>query len=107
AIAPAAKRIGGLINPANLSIGLALKHVEDAAAALGFEYRRFDVKEAAQIEPAFLAIARASMQMLHVAFDPMLGEHYRLIAQLAIDNRLPTVSVAPYWADRGGLLNYG
>jgi len=107
AIAPSAKRIGGLVNPVNLSIGLALKHVEDAAAALGFEYRRFEVREAAEIEPAFRAIARSRIQVLHVAFDPKLGDHYKLIAQLAINNGLPSVSLAPNWAEQGGLLNYG
>jgi putative ABC transport system substrate-binding protein len=107
ALAPGAKRIGGLINPANQSIGLALKDVEEAATAMGFEYRRFDIQEAAQIEPAFRAIVRANTQVLHVAFDPMLGEHYAEIAQLAIGNRLPSVSLAPNWAELGGLLNYG
>ena len=107
AVAPHARRIGGFINPANPSIPIGLPKVKDAAAAQGLEYVTFPVKSPADIEPVFRDLAKANVDIVHVATDPMLFQHYDRIAQLAIAARLPTVCLNASWAKRGGLLKYG
>ena len=85
-----------------------LKEAEDAGRILGVRIQPLVVDKLQDIEQAFLAMARAQAGALIVqpVFVSSLRQGQR-IAQLATQNRLPTISNGYEFADVGGLIYYG
>jgi putative ABC transport system substrate-binding protein len=65
------------------------------------------VRSAADIEQAFVTIARANVEALVVLSSPLFGTRPNLLADLALHHRLPTVTLFPDFARAGGLMAYG
>ena len=56
---------------------------------------------------AFAAASKASIGGLVVENSPMFYGHFRRIADLGVQFRLPTIGHTPQFAEDGGLLAYG
>jgi putative tryptophan/tyrosine transport system substrate-binding protein len=81
--------------------------VQAVAPSLGVELSPVDVRDAPEIERAVTAFARSNHGGLIVTPSALANRHRELIATLAVQHRLPTVSGAPQYAAAGCLISYG
>jgi putative ABC transport system substrate-binding protein len=80
--------------------------VQGAARSSGVQLQVLEVHEPADLDEAFAAV-HGRTQALIVLPSPMTyGESARL-AELAMKHRLPATSMAPQFAESGGVLSYG
>jgi len=104
---PMAKRIAVLWNPGAPSHTPGLKAVEESARMLRVQLQTVVARTGADLESAFLAMAREHAHALLVlAFGPYIVERQRL-AELAIRYRLPTMFNLRDHVEAGGLMSYG
>jgi len=79
---------------------------DDAANTLGIEVTTFDLRRAADIDPAFDAM-RGHAQALYVVPIPLIFVNRVRINTLALAARLPTMYLVREYVDAGGLMSYG
>jgi putative ABC transport system substrate-binding protein len=107
-IAPKARRVAVLWNPANpVFQAQMVRETEAAARSSGLELRMFQARDAKEIDAAFATMATERVEVLNVLIDPVLNAHGTRIATLATKNRLPSVSGMRVYAEAGGLMAYG
>lgn len=106
-LAPTAKRLGVLLNPANPNNPQALVALREAAQMRRLLVSPFMVRDAKEIEKAVRAMTPASEYVLVPGLDALILQHMDQIATLAREAKLPSASIALDWAPRGGLLSYG
>jgi len=106
-IAPAAKRIAFLYNPAEPGPSLALKLSESAAAALGVTLVPVTLQAAAETDAALAAIGSASVDAMFVYQDLVTFRVYPAIIEFANKKKLPSIYSFSDFADAGGLVSYG
>lgn len=107
-LVPGVTRIAALWNPANRVFQQQqLGEAEAAAAELKLQLRLIGARDPRAIEDAFESLAREPASALLVLGDPVFVTHARQIAELALRQRLPTVSGTRSMADAGALLTYG
>jgi putative ABC transport system substrate-binding protein len=90
-----------------VSGNLQLEAVRKAAAALNVMMEIFEVSRPADFEPAFQAAARLNCSGVLMLSSPLFGGNPQLLADLALQNRLPAINIFPDFAQKGGLLGYG
>ena len=90
-LVPGISRIGVLWDPSFPSAVIELKEVEDAAPQLKIELHRLPIRKAAELDPAMRGFAEQSGQALSVIPGVLFTEQRRLVAELAIGHRLPTI----------------
>jgi len=84
-----------------------MKASEEQARALGLQHQRLRVAgPSPDLEGTFAAIKQAHADALLVLEEPVLGVHAQRIAELAANDRLPTM-FAPSRVAAGGLIAYG
>jgi putative ABC transport system substrate-binding protein len=86
---------------------LQLEAVRKAAVALGVAMEMFEVNRPSDFEPAFQAAARSQSAGVHMLSSPLFGGNPQLLADLALQNRLPAINIYPDFAQKGGLIGYG
>jgi putative ABC transport system substrate-binding protein len=107
-IMPTLRRVAVLLNPRNPGVREDLRQTEAAAPRLNVTVRAFEVREPAEFETAFTAIARERPDGLIVVTDPLTVSHQAHIVEFAARNRLPAMYTSPGWVLlRGGLISYG
>jgi len=79
---------------------------EAASRDLGFELRRFEVRRAADFEPAFAAIVKWGAQALMVAGTTLTWDAKDRIIAFALRHRLPAVYASGAFIAAGGLISY-
>lgn len=82
----------------------------DAAAQLQVPLVPFFVANPsteAAVRQAFSEISAEDFAALFVGSDPTLVPHGGLLAELAVEARLPTIGLFGQWADAGFLMSYG
>ena len=84
-----------------------LDAVSDEARSRGISIQTLSVKSPADFEPSFTAAAGNKADALLVLSSPLFGTNPKLIADLAIQHRLPAIMFYPEFARAGGLLAYG
>ncbi len=104
---PRLSRVAVLVNPVNPSLATFLKNVRSAAQGVGVKVLSVEAQTAQEIENAFLAMTQDNARAVIVATDSMFIQHYRRIAELAAENRLPSVSQLREYVEAGGLVSYG
>ena len=105
---PAISRVGAMWNPANpVFQKLQLRALEATARALNVRLQKVEARDQEEIERAFKAIAKERTRALHVLPDPVFTAHRRMIADLALKLRLPSVSGTKEYAEAGLLMSYG
>lgn len=81
--------------------------VSDEARARGLALQILPVNSPADFEPAFAKAVSGKAEALVVLSSPLFGTNPRLIADLAIAQKLPAITFYPEYARVGGLLAYG
>jgi putative tryptophan/tyrosine transport system substrate-binding protein len=81
--------------------------IQSVAPSVGVEVSPVNVRDAAEIERAVAAFARASNGGLIVTGSALTAVHRALIVTLAARYRLPAVYPGRYWVAGGGLISYG
>jgi putative tryptophan/tyrosine transport system substrate-binding protein len=104
---PRADRIAVLANRANPVSAPILRALESAAQQVRMKLRVLDVRQPADLAPAFEAMKREQADALVLVADPLLFSEKSLIVQLASRYRIPAVYETRLFPEVGGLLSYG
>ena len=80
--------------------------MEVAANGLNVALLRLNVRDSADLDGAFTAMAKEHVDAFAVIEDIVLIQNHKRIAESAVKQRLPSISFVEY-ADAGGLFGYG
>ena len=106
-IAPSVTRAAVLRDPA-LTSGIGqFAVIQSVAPTVGVDVIPVSVRDAAEIERAVAAFARASNGGLVVTSSALTVRHRDLIIALAVQHKLPAVYYERLFASAGGLISYG
>jgi putative ABC transport system substrate-binding protein len=106
-VAPKLSRVAVLLNPGNQSNPLLLKSIQSAALKTSAEILPLEARTAPEIEIAFSAMTQGKAGAVIVARDGLFISQARQISELALKNRLPSISEQSEHAEAGGLMSYG
>jgi putative tryptophan/tyrosine transport system substrate-binding protein len=106
-LAPGAKAMAYLANPANPYAQGDVKDVQAAAEVLRLQVNILNASAPSDIDLAFATIARQQLGGVLVATDPLLNGRVSQIAQLALTHRVPAIFQLRQAAMVGGLMSYG
>jgi putative ABC transport system substrate-binding protein len=104
---PKLSRVAMLWNPQNPGNTQQWKESQLAARALGLQLHSMEVSSADKFESAFKEAVKALSGALAIAQDPLVNSHIKLIADLAIKNRLAAMYTLGQFVESGGLMSYG
>lgn len=104
---PSASQIDGLYNMGNAVTPPQWQELQRAAHRLGVKSTLLDVRKAEDIVPAFDVASREHANGILVGVDALTQNNRKLIAELALRNRLPTIYVSREFVESGGLIAYG
>src|SRR5690242_814154 len=105
-IIPSISRVALLANPRNQVLPLELQAMEDAARSLKIVYQPFEIRDPAELDKVFSAIARRNFDVVETAQDALLVANAARIATTALKNHLPIIGES-FFADEGGLIGFG
>ena len=107
---PGLSRVAALWHPAayaKRTMEGMLRDTETAAQALGLQLQLVPADSPADLEGAFITMAREHADAVILLPSPMLyGEHKRIVG-LAAKSRLPAIYAAREFVEDGGLMSYG
>jgi putative ABC transport system substrate-binding protein len=104
---PKLSRVAVLWNPQNPGNAQQWKESQLPARELGLQLHSMEVSSADKYESAFKGAIKARSAALAVAQDALAVSNLKLIADLAIKNRLPAIYTSGNFVDNGGLMSYG
>jgi putative ABC transport system substrate-binding protein len=107
ALAPSMARVANYANLANDAAAAMWKEFDVTARAMQFEPLLLDVRDPAQIEPAFAQAVRQGAQGLIVGIETLTQSNRKAIVDLAAKHRLPAMYAAREFVEAGGLASYG
>jgi putative ABC transport system substrate-binding protein len=84
-----------------------LEAVRTAAAALELTLEVFEVERPSEFAGAFQAAAKSKASGALMLSAPLFVGYPQALADLALANRLPAISIFPNFAQQGGLIAYG
>jgi putative ABC transport system substrate-binding protein len=105
-VVPDVTRVAVLWNPTNPGNSHQLRGAEVAATASGVRLLPVEARAPAEIDRAFVAMARERAEALLVLLDVMFWNRRERITALAAKNRLPSVYPYSVFAEVGGLMSY-
>jgi ABC-type uncharacterized transport system substrate-binding protein len=105
-VTPKASRVAILVNREVPGYGVQMKEVEVAAKALDVQLQSVEIRGPSDLESAFTAVTRGRAGALMGLPNPTFSSLVERIADLAVKNRLPSVSSGRF-AEAGGLMSYG
>jgi putative tryptophan/tyrosine transport system substrate-binding protein len=103
---PSARRIGILLNPGNPINAPVMRATEIAAKPLDLELLPFETRRSDELHNTFSTMRDAGIDAVGVTDDTHFVGNARVIAELAINNRLPSIGFSEF-ALAGGLIGYG
>ena len=106
-LAPAATRVGLLVNPNYPLTEPVTRDVIAAASAIGFAIDVVQASNSREIESAFATLVRNKADALLVGPDALLLSRRLQIATLATRHAIPTLYNVREYAEAGGLMSYG
>jgi ABC-type uncharacterized transport system substrate-binding protein len=106
-LVPGLSRVGLLGNPNGSTYSPVLKSAQDAAKKAGLSVAPMEARNPQEIQNAFAAVAKERMRAVMVASDAIFFAQQQRIAELALENRVPTIFSQREYAEAGGLLSYG
>jgi putative ABC transport system substrate-binding protein len=107
-VIPKVRRVAVLSNPSNSPAQpLIMSSVERAARSLGLQLQLLEARGPGEFDGAFAVMAKERAGALLVTGDPMFFLHRARLAELAVKNRLPSMSTQGQWVEAGGLMSYG
>jgi putative ABC transport system substrate-binding protein len=102
-VIPKVRRVAALSNPGNSPAQpLIMSSVKGAARSLGLQLQLVEARGPGEFEDAFAAMAKERAGALLVTGDPMFFLHRARLADLAVRNRLLTMSTQGQWVEAGG-----
>jgi putative ABC transport system substrate-binding protein len=104
---PGLARVAVFWNPPNPAYRPILRELEKAADFLGLELQRLEVRVPDDFAGAFEAATRQQVGALIVPADPLTTNRQKLIADLALEHRLPAMMDYKEFVRVGGLLSLG
>jgi putative ABC transport system substrate-binding protein len=104
---PKLSRVAVLWNPQNPGSALNWKESQLSARDLGLQLYSMEVSSAAKFEGSFRAATKARSGALAVTQDPLNTTNRKVIADLALKNRLPAIYPRADFVESGGLMSYG
>lgn len=84
-----------------------LKATEAAARTLKFQLQSLPVRHPGEFAGAFAQARQQRAQAVVIPSSPLIFQNLRRLGALAIEQRLPAISVFPQFAAAGGLMGYG
>jgi putative ABC transport system substrate-binding protein len=105
-VVPRLARVAVLENPTQPGREEMLREMERAAASLRVQLQYLDVVSRTDIETSLRTARKQRADAMLVLSSPVLFSQRKQIANLAIQNRLPTISPWPEFVDDGGLITY-
>jgi putative tryptophan/tyrosine transport system substrate-binding protein len=105
-VIPKLSRVAFLVHGQDRGHRLFVKEAQDAGESLGMQIQPLAVAGLEEIEGSFPAMVRERMGGL-VVQPIFVSTHGLRIAELAVRNRLPTISDPMEFAEAGGLMSYG
>ena len=106
-VVPSISPVMVLWSPMDPLASISFKEVEDQAQARSIKIQSAPVRDPEQIDSAFHSALLARPKTLLVASSPLIEFRAARIAELALDNRLPSISYFAEFAKAGGLMSYG
>ena len=104
---PKLSRVAVLWNPPEATSAQEWKESQLPARELGLQLHSMEVSSADKLEIAFKEAIKARSAALTVTQFAFGFSHQKLIAELAIKNRLPAIYPRGDWVASGGLMSYG
>jgi putative ABC transport system substrate-binding protein len=106
---PQSARIAVLANPADSSYAPRIHNLAVAARALGLQLHVVEVHRADELDSAFAAMTQEHADALLVIEDTLLlnRQRGRVVADLAVQHRLPAMYSWREYVDAGLLMSYG
>ena len=104
---PSLARVAVLINPNAKISGLYVRQSDEAAPKLGLTAQVFEVRSLSELDRAFDAMVKASMQAVVINAESLFYQGKEKIARLAIARHLPTCVWVREVLEAGALLSYG
>ena len=107
-LVPGAARVAVLVNPANTAnTETALREVEPAARAVGFQIQVLNADTSREIDAAFATIARERPDALFNASSPYFTSRRIQLVQLAARHAIPATYPGRQYVEVGGLMSSG
>ena len=103
---PNLSRVAVLSNSTNPYCVIAVQYARRAAAGLGLALDVADVSSVSDLDTAFRAISQRRPDAALVIADPFLVGQRALIAELMVENRLPSIYAYHQDVEAGGLMAY-
>jgi putative ABC transport system substrate-binding protein len=103
---PRVRRVAVLANPDSAAMGQYVRTMEVAARELNVALVMVRARGPGDLDGAFATMAKESVDALAVIEDVVLIANFKQIAEVALKQRLPSISFIEY-AGAGGLFGYG
>ena len=100
---PKSRRVAALWS----KVSLGFKETQDAAKALAVPLHPIELRQADDIDKAFVEMSKAHVDALLVVLSPLVTLHSKRIAELALQHRLPGMYPTRQFAEEGGIAAYG
>jgi putative tryptophan/tyrosine transport system substrate-binding protein len=105
---PRLSRVGILWDADGPGPAVAFKEYEAAARAFKLELRSLEIRGPnPDFAGAFQAAKTARLEALLVVANPLMGQHAKQVFELAIRNRLPSMTEGTRYVQADGLISYG
>jgi ABC-type uncharacterized transport system substrate-binding protein len=106
-IVPRLSRVAVLRNSNSQGVAPVLKELELAAGALKIKLQYLGVFGSKDIESGFRAAGNSRADAILVVAGPVINDHRKQIAELAVKSRLLTIYDQREYVEAGGLMSYG
>ena len=103
---PKASRVAVLYNPTDRSNVLIVKQLQESLPSLGLILQPLEVREARQLEGAFVAMTRQRADAMFGVPGGLTFEHSKVVVDLAARHRIPAMWGHRSFVDAGGLMSY-
>lgn len=104
---PDVRHVAVLSNPVSPNHTPMMSNAKIAAASLGLELLFLDARAPDEFDGAFAEMVKECAGALFVFGDPMFSVHRARLADLAVQNRLPSMHTNRLHVEAGGLMCYG
>jgi putative ABC transport system substrate-binding protein len=106
-IVPRLSHVAVLWNAANPYPALAFQETQAAGQKLGIQVQSLEVRGADDFDEAFERMRRQRPDALIAIEDPLTVTYRKRIAELAVDEKLPSLYGVREFVEAGGLVSYG
>jgi len=100
-------RVGVMIDPNDPGHRASFKEIEGESRAVSVPVQALEARSPDEFEKAFRLAISAKASAILILPTSLLNTHRKRIAQIALDNRIPTMIATSQFMDAGNLMSYG